>query len=586
MSTFQLRRFRWAVALLLWHLGASLGTLAQPPGLQPVLLNPFVPFTSCRLRVVVPAGGGDFYIAGEFRNSLTLGTTPLHSLGEADMFVAKYSAQTGTFAWVEQFGGRAEEIVTGLVSRNNNLFVTGYFVSDTLRLGSQLLLNPPYNMYTTTDGFVLKLSDTGSRGQVVWAQQIGGPNDDRVDAVAVAGNRVYVGGCFTSASLGAGSLRLANSVQLPFFSATADGFVAALADAGPTVQPAWLHAVTGNGTEQVSSLAVSNAGLYVGGNRDNMSNGNSQFVNLPLAPSNWYNGFVGKLTDNGSTATGVWVEQLHDGGPAYRTKVAAHQSTVYVAGGFEENLVIGSDILATAGDHDVYVGRLDDAGPTATWAWGRQLGGDYYDVNHALTCDNQGVYCAGEFYGVLLHAGTTVLYNVRSPNGYPSGTDAYVSQLSATGDFLTTHHITGEGNATPVATAVADGQLYVAGTFSREVRFGTQSFVAAQENNIGFVATVPLLPLATRAATSRPGLALFPNPATGHTTLHLPANPTATPFAITFTDALGRVVQRREVTVAGAGQSIVLDLAALVPGVYAVRVQQGAAQAVQRLVVE
>jgi hypothetical protein len=82
-------------------------------------------------------------------------------------------------------------------------------------------------------------------------------------------------------------------------------------------------------------------------------------------------------------------------------------------------------------------------------------------------------------------------------------------------------------------------------------------------------------------AAAQPGFEVFPNPARTVATVRVPAGNNAA--TLTLTDALGRVVRTQSAT---AGRDYPYDLAGLAPGVYALRMQAGAAVATQRLIIE
>ena len=93
----------------------------------------------------------------------------------------------------------------------------------------------------------------------------------------------------------------------------------------------------------------------------------------------------------------------------------------------------------------------------------------------------------------------------------------------------------------------------------------------------------------TRALTAthaRPAeqVVLYPNPAHQTATLRLPAVPGLPAATVTLHDPLGRVVRTQ--LVPGAAGTVPLALQGLKPGIYAVRVQAGAWQAVRQLTIE
>nr|WP_262898383.1 T9SS type A sorting domain-containing protein [Hymenobacter negativus] len=81
-------------------------------------------------------------------------------------------------------------------------------------------------------------------------------------------------------------------------------------------------------------------------------------------------------------------------------------------------------------------------------------------------------------------------------------------------------------------------------------------------------------------------MSLYPNPAHNTVTVLMPANTRAENATLTLTDALGRIVQVRNISQAMTEVPIVLDLNGLPSGMYTLLVRTGAAKVVRRLVVE
>jgi hypothetical protein len=87
--------------------------------------------------------------------------------------------------------------------------------------------------------------------------------------------------------------------------------------------------------------------------------------------------------------------------------------------------------------------------------------------------------------------------------------------------------------------------------------------------------------LATQSPLGLEEIKVFPNPATSSTAVHVPAR--AGKVSLALFDMRGRLVAMQEGV---SGVAYPLDLAGLAPGIYALRVQAGAAVATQKLVVE
>jgi hypothetical protein len=95
----------------------------------------------------------------------------------------------------------------------------------------------------------------------------------------------------------------------------------------------------------------------------------------------------------------------------------------------------------------------------------------------------------------------------------------------------------------------------------------------------------PQQTLATAPAALAQQVALYPNPATGSTTLALPASLGSAAITATLVDALGRTA--RTLTLPAQGTPThTLDLRALPAGVYALRLSTSAGTIVKKLTVE
>jgi hypothetical protein len=122
----------------------------------------------------------------------------------------------------------------------------------------------------------------------------------------------------------------------------------------------------------------------------------------------------------------------------------------------------------------------------------------------------------------------------------------------------------------------------VVGSFNATASFGTQAITnAALYSENAYLAVLGPSVLATSAGATASTGRLYPNPAHGAATIKLPSG--SGPATLTLLDGLGRPVRTQ---LASANTEVALDLAGLAPGVYALRVQAGAAVATQKLVVE
>lgn len=109
----------------------------------------------------------NIYVSGHFEMTILVGTELLHSYGQSDIFLAKYTSD-GQFVWVKQFGGEKYDIVQTIKVIGNNIYMTGDFYSTSLFDTISLV-----NM-GGEDMFVAKLDFDG---QVKWAKNSSGTDD-------------------------------------------------------------------------------------------------------------------------------------------------------------------------------------------------------------------------------------------------------------------------------------------------------------------------------------------------------------------------------------------------------------------------
>ncbi|MCK5839731.1 MAG: PKD domain-containing protein, partial [Bacteroidales bacterium] len=150
---------------------------------------------------------GNIYTTGYFLSPyIYFDEYYINNNGDFDAYIVKYSAG-GDVMWVDGIGGIYEDRGYGLCILNDNkLFVTGTFKSPSLQVGTQTLLNNG-----DYDCFFIELDLDGN---VISAENIGGANKEGGQALTTSiGDRVILGGYFTSSSINIGDHTLINSNQ-------------------------------------------------------------------------------------------------------------------------------------------------------------------------------------------------------------------------------------------------------------------------------------------------------------------------------------------------------------------------------------
>ncbi|KAA9327622.1 T9SS type A sorting domain-containing protein [Hymenobacter busanensis] len=498
---------------------------------------------------------GNVYLTGIFYGTVVLGSATLVSNGQADVFVAKWSSATGTYAWAAGAGGSRIDLATGIAVSGSSVYITGDFVG-TITFGATTLSNAAA---LNTDVFVAKLTDAGTSASFTWAQQAGGALDDYPGALVVSGSTVYLSGV---------SQRQATFGSISVNTPGPNTFVAKLTDAGATAAWVWVQSSGGASLESAPALAQSGSSLYVAGSFHGSS---TTFGSTTLTNANAVLGnpdvFVAKLTDAGASAAWVWARSA--GGPEYdeAKALAVSGPSVYLTGYFRSATIgFGSTTLANANPTlltpDVFVAKLTDAGPSASFTWAQQAGGPDIEEVRALAVSGAQVYITGSFNSPTASFGATTL-----TNSVGDGTaDVYVARLTDAGPTASISWAQQAGSPNGDigrALAIRGNAVYVAGESGGAARFGSQTLPSPASTFGGFWAsfTDPLLLASTAPAGPAP-LALFPTPATAY--VRVPALPAGT--AVQLVDALGRVA--RTTTVSAAAQVSVRGLPA---GLYTLR---------------
>jgi hypothetical protein len=223
---------------------------------------------------------GNAFITGDFRNSITFGSTTLvTSMGAAGVFTVKFDV-SGNVVWAKGSGGfpsvgYGQSIGTDVLG---NAYVTGYF-------GSQIMIfdNDTLNNSGVTDIFLVKYD---SLGNLIWTKSTGGSGYDQPSSMLTdsAGNCYITGFIKSYISFGGNNLSAVNQ----------DVFVMKYDNIGNEV---WGVQAMGNINEYGRGIGMDkNHDIYIGGTftSPNSFFGTNQITNSDLFTSG-YDLFVAKL---------------------------------------------------------------------------------------------------------------------------------------------------------------------------------------------------------------------------------------------------------------------------------------------------
>ena len=584
---------RWL--LFLWLLaGPAAWAQAPAPAWQSLLTFSQNDGSLSEVIALATNASGDTYLAGYYTGTAHFGdNTFTHANTEG--FLAKLDHATNSFAWVQQFDTDAGGYPPGADSYCLAVDGTTIYLSGQFR--KELPGAPAGTTPLSSPGvFVLRLTDTGTKATLNWAQPVVfGDGPLLAPVLTSSSNGVYLTGSFFSAAITIGASTLTNSATRnpATNSITADFYVAKLTDAGTSARVAWAQRYGSAGNDYGAAVAVSGATVYVTGffESPTLPLGSVVLTNAD-AQAKTSDVFVAKLTDEGPTAAVDWAQRA---GGAYNdiaNALAVSGNSLYLTGTFIGPAAgFGSTLLATADSpgtiaNDLFVAKLTDAGSSGSFGWAVRAGsGDGNDFGKQLLTSGTSVYVAGTFGGRTADFGSTTLTG-KDPNGLDQ--TFFVAKVldGSTGSFAWATS-GGGGSANQLCGLALTGtNLTIAGSIHPPASFGAllipNSGTKTPDINypVGFVATLAASPLLATAAAQPAAPTPYPNPAHGRVTVALPAGAAM----LQLLDALGRVVRTVAAPASPYNLTAELDLSGVVPGVYALRPVGGGAPT-SRLVV-
>jgi Beta-propeller repeat len=148
---------------------------------------------------------GNLYSSGYFYSpTISFGSNVLVNTNNyGDIFILKYDAD-GNLLWTRKCGGTNYESVKDIATDSNgNLYVTGYFQSPTMTLGTTTLANS-----SNSNLFNIFLAKYNPSGTLLWANKAGGTtSNDYSSSVNIdSADNVYISGAMNSSSIAFGNL--------------------------------------------------------------------------------------------------------------------------------------------------------------------------------------------------------------------------------------------------------------------------------------------------------------------------------------------------------------------------------------------
>lgn len=366
-------------------------------------------------------------------------------------------SQTPNWSWAKSgIGAEYDQSSAVATDASGNVFVTGYFASDNIQLGSITLNN---NTIGFDDAFIAKYD---SSGNIVWAQSFGGTSDDKGYSLATdnIGN-VYLSAVFYSPSITIGPYTFTNAGNV------GDILVVKFSSSGTIL---WATKEGGPGLEIPYCIAVDDLKNIIVTGR--FSSNSITFGTTTLSQAGSMDVFIVKYDSTGNV---LWAKGAGGGSndEPYSIKTDA-SGNIYVGGYFNQNAIFGTITLSTAGIADAFLAKYDSEGNIL---WAKSAGGNGDDRTTALSVDNSGnCYISGYFTNDSISFGTIVLPDAP-------GTNSFVAKYDSSGNVLWAKGVGNNSKATGIALA---GDNVLACGYFREDTLNFGSSTLQIEGNYDF----------------------------------------------------------------------------------------------------
>jgi len=330
----------------------------------------------------------NLFIAGQFSGTTDFdpgpGTFLLTPEGIRGAFIVKLDS-AGSLVWARQFAGTGLVAAAAVRAHLNSVIVVGYFANTIDFDPGPGTLNFTSLSVDQDDAFVASLD---SAGNLVWAGQVGGPDDDRIqDVVVDAGGSLYAVG------------RAGNNVDFDpgpgVYSLSPLGFVLKLDRAGNFV---WVRKIAELTFTEAWSVALDGAGnVYTVGGFTTSGDFDPGPGTFSLTSAGSFDGFVSKLDGAGNF---LWAARVGGTGFDNGLDIAVDAiGNIFLSGPFSGTADFdpgpGTFNLTSAGSGDGFAAKFGSAGHLR---WAAPLGGALSDSAGDLALDSdQNVYVAGYF---------------------------------------------------------------------------------------------------------------------------------------------------------------------------------------------
>ncbi len=444
----------------------------------------------------------NIYICGEFNSdTITFGNIKLPNAGSKDMYIVKYDS-SGNVLWAKSFGGTGDESASCVCTDPlGNAYLTGSFVSDSLFLGNDTLINN--NTDTTEDCFIVKID---TYGNVIWCHAIGGLGADLSYGVSTdAASNIYMTGYFNSPTILFDTTTITN-----VYSGTNDLFLFKFNSSGNKI---WAKSIGGNDNEDVRGIETDSYGnIFVIGEYNSSS---VNFGTTTLNNNGDYDLFIVNFNSIGNV---LWAKSF--GGVKDEKSIDISidsEGNIYTTGFYlSQHFQIGSfqlNNVSIGANGDIWIAKYNNSGDIL---WAKSEGGTLFDKGIGITTDADGnAYLTGYFISDTLIFGSDTLFNAGS-----STRDFYITKYNNIGNPNWAYSAGGTYEDFGFSNCIFENSLYIIGKYnSPNITFG--GFQLTNMFNTGITSDIFIVKMDIKSSSSgfneisdkNSEIKLFPNPA-------------------------------------------------------------------------
>lgn len=335
--------------------------------------------------------------------------------------------------------------------------------------------------------------------------------------------------------------------------------------------------IGGQGNIEVNSLVCDNDGCILQGRFDRELSYDATSVSTPA--ENHFELYQMSIDSDYSLSWVNFSQSLSGIDPRAYGLGLSNSGDIYFSGFYRNTgFTLAGQQLPSPVQEDVFVGRLGRSDGSVAWL--KKGEGSSTDATKCLATHAGHAWIVGEF-----NSGTFDYQGNSLTNTINGESDGFLFSLDAEGKPKCGLQLKGFGqNGLLQVDAFEDGQLALLGYFNGTVEFEGQTFTAQGNYDLLVIKTClpcDTLTSITEATTAKPGLHLYPNPAT-HTVRLTVSGSTFNVQSLAVTDMLGNTVMN----IRPETSDLELDISGLASGVYTVAAQMQNGEVLrQRLVV-